>query len=149
MALAKTTKDHDEIRRWAEARGGKPAVVAATETDKATGILRLMFPNAPNRNDDALEEISWDEFFEKFDQSGLALVYQDVTADVERSNFNKLVYPENAKASSKASSGEKSAQSRTSSKAASRASSTKKPVASHAAAKKHPATKKTGTSGTR
>ncbi len=94
MALAKTTQDHDEIRKWAEARGGKPAVVAATETDGATGILRLMFPDAPNHNDGALEEIPWEEFFEKFDESGLQLTYQEETADHQISDFNKLTYPE-------------------------------------------------------
>ncbi|MGI4827919.1 MAG: hypothetical protein ACRYFU_06990 [Janthinobacterium lividum] len=94
MALAKTTQDHDEIRKWAEARGGKPAVVAATETENTTGILRLMFPNAPNHNDDALEEISWEEFFEKFDESGLELTYQEKTADGQISDFNKLTYPD-------------------------------------------------------
>lgn len=94
MALAKTTKDHDEIRTWAEERGGKPAVVAATESDKETGILRLMFPNAPNHNDDALEEISWEEFFEKFDESGLQLTYQEKTAEGAISDFNKLTYPD-------------------------------------------------------
>ncbi len=94
MALAKTTKDHDEIRKWAEARGGKPAVVAATEGENETGIIRLMFPNAPNHNDDALEEISWDEFFEKFDSSGLELTYQEKTAGGQISDFNKLTYPD-------------------------------------------------------
>ena len=94
MALAKTTQDHDEIRKWAEERGGKPAVVTATEGENETGILRLMFPNAPNHNDGALEEISWEEFFEKFDASGLELTYQEKTADGQTSDFNKLVYPE-------------------------------------------------------
>ena len=50
-----------------------------------------MFPKAANHNDDKLEEISWDDFFAKFDESGLALVYQDHTASGEKSNFNKLV----------------------------------------------------------
>ena len=94
MPLAKTTKDHDEIRKWAEARGGKPAVVAATEDQDETGILRLMFPDAPNHNDGALEEISWDEFFEKFDESGLELTYQEKTAEGQTSDFNKLTYPD-------------------------------------------------------
>ncbi len=94
MALAKTTKDHDEIRKWAEARDGKPAVVSATEGENETGIIRLMFPNAPNHNDDALEEISWDEFFEKFDASGLELTYQEKTAGGQISDFNKLTYPD-------------------------------------------------------
>lgn len=37
-AESKVTIHHDEIRRWAEARGGKPAVV------KGTDILRINFP---------------------------------------------------------------------------------------------------------
>ena len=94
MALAKKTKDHDEIRKWAEARGGKPAVVAATESKDQTGIIRLMFPNAPNHNDDALEEIEWDEWFAKFDESGLELTYQEKTAAGKTSDFNKLTYPD-------------------------------------------------------
>src|ERR1051325_3150233 len=91
MAEAKTTTDHDEIRKWAEARGGRPAVVRSTHGKGGTGIIRLVFPDAPNAKDDALEEISWEEWFEKFDESGLALLYQDKTAKGERSNFNKLV----------------------------------------------------------
>ena len=94
MALAKTTQDHDEIRKWAEARGGKPAVVSATESKDETGIIRLMFPKAPHHNDGALEEISWDEWFEKFDDSGLELTYQEKTADGKISDFNKLTYPD-------------------------------------------------------
>ena len=97
MALSKTTQDHEEIQQWAEARGAKPAEVASTEHKGQTGIIRLEFPKAPHHNDSALREISWDEFFEKFDASGLAFTFQDQTADGEQSNFNKLVYPEDAK----------------------------------------------------
>ena len=49
------------------------------------GILRLMFPDAPQHDDDALEEISWDEWLQAFDDNGLALIYES------DSNFNKLV----------------------------------------------------------
>jgi hypothetical protein len=88
---AQVTTDHDEIRKWAEARGGKPAAVKATHRGKDAGILRLMFPKVPRHNDEALEEISWDEFFEKFDKAGLALLYQDTRASGEESLFNKLI----------------------------------------------------------
>ena len=98
MAEAKTTTNHDEIRKWAEARGGRPAVVRSTQGKGGTGIIRIEFPDAPNARDEALEEISWDEFFEKFDEAGLALVYQEKTAGGERSNFNKLVGRETAEA---------------------------------------------------
>ena len=94
MALSKTTQDHDEIRKWAESRGAKPCEVASTHKKGEPGILRFCFPDAPNKNDSSLREIAWEEFFEKFDESDLELVYQEKTADGQKSNFNKLVHPE-------------------------------------------------------
>ena len=86
------TTNHDEIKKWAEARGGKPAAVDGIENSKSdAGVIRLMFPDSKHAEDDNLSEISWDEWFEKFDESKLALVYQDKTADGKQSSFNKLV----------------------------------------------------------
>lgn len=99
MTLSRTSRDHDEIRKWAEARGAVPAEVRGTEKGGEAGILRFEFPNARNHNDSKLEQISWDEFFQKFDERNLELVFQEKSADGERSNFNKLVCPENDKAS--------------------------------------------------
>lgn len=93
MALGKTTRDHEEIRKWAEARGAVPVEVGGTERGNEPGILRFEFPNAPKHNDSKLKEISWDAFFEKFDENDLELVYQEKTADGAESNFNKLVHP--------------------------------------------------------
>jgi len=138
MALSKTTQDHDEIRRWAEARGAVPADVGSTEKKGQAGILRFEFPKAKNANDSALNEISWDEFFEKFDASGLALVYQEKTASGETSNFNKLVHPENAKPATRKSTGRKSSAkpARTpAKKTAAKKSPAKKTTAKKAAAK--------------
>ncbi|HEX3569617.1 MAG TPA: hypothetical protein VHU44_02215 [Acidobacteriaceae bacterium] len=101
MALSKTTQDHDTIRKWAEARGAMPAEVSSTAKGKQTGILRFAFPKARNHKDENLNEISWEEFFEKFDQNGLELVFQEKTSDGAKSNFNKLIYPEDEHASSK------------------------------------------------
>ncbi len=67
--LTKTTQDHEEIRRWAEERGGKPSHVKSTESGDDIGILRIDFPGYSG--EDSLEEISWDEFFEKFDENNL------------------------------------------------------------------------------
>jgi hypothetical protein len=36
----------------------------------------------------SLQPISWDEFFEKFDERGLPLLYQDLKSRGQRSNFN-------------------------------------------------------------
>jgi len=83
---SRTTTDHDEIRRWAEARGGRPASVRGTEADEDAGVLRILF-----RDDASLEEISWDDFFDKFEEEELAFLYQDKTSDGSQSRFFKLV----------------------------------------------------------
>lgn len=35
--------------------------------------------------------ISWDDFFKKFDKNGLAMLYEDTTADGEVSTFYQFV----------------------------------------------------------
>lgn len=84
-----TTTNHNTIRKWAEARGAQPACVRGTGSKDDPGIIRLDFPGYSG--DDKLEQISWDQWFEKFEEQGLALVYQEKTEDGQQSNFNKLV----------------------------------------------------------
>lgn len=130
--------NHDEIRRWAEERGAKPVTVRATADDQQVGIIRLDFPGYSGGN--SLEEIEWDEWFEKFDDSGLALIVQNETANGQKSNFNKLVSRENVGTSSdeqssgsrsiSASSKRKSSSRSAKKKSATRSSSRKKPSAS-------------------
>jgi hypothetical protein len=91
MARANVTTDHDKIRKWAESRGGKPATVKDMESDDEAGILRLDF----DPPDEGLEEISWDEFFEKFDEKDLAFLFQDKTAAGKTSRFHKFVSRDN------------------------------------------------------
>ena len=59
-----TTTDHEEIRRWVEERGGVPATVKDTGDGGDPGVLRIDFPGYGD--DDALEQISWDDWFDKF-----------------------------------------------------------------------------------
>src|SRR5579871_746753 len=86
---SKVTTDHEEIRRWAEERGAKPAAVIRTERGDDPGIIRLDFPGYSGEG--SLEEISWDDWFEKFDERNLALLYQEETAGGDKSNFNKII----------------------------------------------------------
>jgi hypothetical protein len=86
---SKTTTDHAAIKKWAEQRGGHPATVKGTESGGEAGVLRIDFPGYSGK--DRLEEISWDEFFQKFDEKNLAFLYQDKTAGGEESRFFKLV----------------------------------------------------------
>jgi hypothetical protein len=86
MAEGHVTTDHAKIRRWAEERGGHPATVKGTGKGEP-GILRLDFPP----KDADLEEISWADFFEKFESADLAFLYQDRTEDGSVSRFHKFV----------------------------------------------------------
>ncbi len=86
---SKTTIDHDEIRRWVEERRGKPARVKETGTGGDPGVLRIDYPG--RGEDDRFEHISWEEWFEAFEDNNLAFLYQEETADGEESRFSKLV----------------------------------------------------------
>jgi hypothetical protein len=92
-----TTTDHDQIRNWAEERGAQPACVKGTGEGGDIGMLRLEFPESEFSDDRSLQEISWNDWFDKFDERNLALAYQDTTASGEQSNFNKLVSRDAAK----------------------------------------------------
>lgn len=80
MSAAHPVTDHDQIRRWAEKHGGRPAKV---ETGGAGGVLRLDFQD----KDENLTAIGWDEFFQIFDDNDLALLLPDGP----ESRFNKFV----------------------------------------------------------
>jgi hypothetical protein len=86
-AGAATTTDHDEIRAWVEARGGRPAKVADTDGRKGSGILRIDF-NEPEKS---LTPIGWDEFFQIFDDRDLAFLHEEETNEGKRSYFNKFI----------------------------------------------------------
>lgn len=102
-ASAKPLTDHNEIRRWAEERAAKPACVRRTGRDDDIGMIRLDFPGYSG--EESLEEVSWDEWFDKFDENNLALLVQDTTARGQQSNFNKLVSRQTASGRARSTSG--------------------------------------------
>ena len=93
MAAAQKTVDHETIRKWAEARGGRPARVAETAPGKpegkrgSAGILRIDF----GEPDASLEQISWNEFFDTFEKHKLALLYEGDAPGRQHSRFSKFV----------------------------------------------------------
>lgn len=91
---SKMTRNHDEIRRWAQEHGAIPCEVAGMDRNGDASVLRFEFSNAPNRSGN-VKEVSWDEFFTKFDQNNLQLLYQDQNG----SNFNKIIRAEQGKSS--------------------------------------------------
>ena len=88
---AQTTQDHEQIRQWAESRGGKPACVVGTESGDSC-LLRIDFPGGAGP--ESLQSLDWDEFFDRFDKNGLEFLYQDKTKGGRTSWFNKFVRPE-------------------------------------------------------
>ncbi len=88
---SRMTTDHAAITAWVEERGGRPATVVSTfEDGDDIGILRIDFPGYGD-SDDELEFITWDEFFEKFEENDLAFLFQEKTADGEESRYYKFV----------------------------------------------------------
>ena len=65
-----------------------PVHVRAPDLDDP-GILRIDFPGGAG--EDQLEHVSWDEWFQKFDASGLTFLYQEEKRSGEDSTFFKLV----------------------------------------------------------
>lgn len=84
MSEATTTTNHKIIRKWVETRGGRPSKVSGA---KEGGILRIDF----GEKEANLEAVSWDEFFEIFDERKLAFLHQDQTEAGKESRFNKFV----------------------------------------------------------
>ena len=93
---SKTTTDHRQIKSWVEKRGGKPSTVKSTGKRDEPGVLRIDFPGYSGES--SLEEVSWDEFFDKFDKEKLAFLYQDETAEGNESRFCKFVSRDTATA---------------------------------------------------
>jgi hypothetical protein len=85
---SKKTTDHEEIKRWADRRGGRPTVVKGT-VHGDTGLLRIDFSGYSNES--TLKEISWDEFFQKFDDERLQFVYQEKTVEGTISRINRFI----------------------------------------------------------
>jgi hypothetical protein len=85
MSQTTVITNHDEIRRWAEERQGRPAIVRTGQGP--SGVLRFDFGD----DDARLEEISWEEFFRVFDENQLALLRQDEASSGQQSRFFKFV----------------------------------------------------------
>jgi hypothetical protein len=85
---SKVTTDHEEIRKWVEERGGRPAAVKGTG-GKKPGVLRIDYPGFSG--EESLEPISWEDFFQAFEENKLAFLYQEETKSGKESRFSKLI----------------------------------------------------------
>ena len=100
MSEAKTTTDHAQIKEWVEERGGRPARVKGTNEEGSSGVLVIDYPGYTGTQ--TLETITWDDFFQGFEENNLAFLYQDETKAGEESRFSKLINRDSAEGKSKA-----------------------------------------------
>lgn len=77
--IGRKTIDHMRIKTWALLRGGVPA------TDPSADSLHINFPDQDG--DENLDEITWSEFFRRFDEAGLALELFDEDETVPDSRY--------------------------------------------------------------
>ena len=84
------TQSRQVIEAWAEERGGRPATVDGTEHGKLLGVLRIDFGEPTDR----LREVSWDEWFNTFDERNLEMIFQEHRSDGRQSNFFRLLNPD-------------------------------------------------------
>jgi hypothetical protein len=89
MSEAKTTTDHAQIKQWVEERGGHPARVRGTDENGTAGVLVVDYPGYSGTP--TLEPISWEEFFQGFEENKLAFLHQDETKAGDNSRFSKLI----------------------------------------------------------
>jgi hypothetical protein len=101
MSEAKSTTDHQKIKSWVEERGGKPAAVKGTGSGgDDPGVLRIDFPGYTG--EESLEQITWEQFFDKFEKERLAFLYQEETKEGNKSRFSKLTNRESTEQSKRA-----------------------------------------------
>jgi len=94
--MTQTLIDHDSIKRWAREHGAKPALVKGTTRPSDSSALQLAMEGTTQ--DGRLEPIDWDDWFQRFDESGLALMVDDSAG---AAGANKLV-PRGVTAASRA-----------------------------------------------
>lgn len=91
----RVTTDHHLIRAWAEDHDAVPATVRGT-TDDGLGVLTLDMLGH-GAGEDSLEHVSWDDWFDKFEDSNLAFLFQHEKSSGEDSTFFRLVDRDAAK----------------------------------------------------
>ncbi|MBX3529463.1 MAG: hypothetical protein KF849_02575 [Rhizobiaceae bacterium] len=82
MAETRYLTNHEEVRDWAAARMGAPAIVDTSPESGTQPMLRIVFDQAAYQDQDradrppnagGVELVEWSEWFELFDKAGLAL----------------------------------------------------------------------------
>jgi hypothetical protein len=99
MAETITLTDREEIRDWAAARMGFPAVVDISPEAGTQEMLRIVFDQSAYQDQDRPERpanaggydlVEWDEWFRIFDERELAMVVEEDQPG-RRTSFHKII----------------------------------------------------------
>lgn len=85
--VRRITTDHDDIRHWAEERGGKPAVIREAAGALDPGEPRIKF--SPRER--TLQDVTWEEFFKALDKRKLAMLYIENPDGEDEDTFFRFV----------------------------------------------------------
>lgn len=86
------TRSHEVVEDWARRRNAEPAA-ATRGQDGRPHVMRFDFGGGPDKGGRDLEHISWDEWWQVFDERDLVFVYQEKKSDGSDSNFFILDNP--------------------------------------------------------
>ena len=84
MAIKGPTTDHHEIRAWADSQGIVPANVEPNRIDAEPASMSLLHKKTIEETA-FVKEMSWEDFFARFECLKLTLVYDDSTV------FNEIL----------------------------------------------------------
>lgn len=81
LGIEKITTKHDEIKKWVEEHGGRPAIIGSLELNINSVGLQLNFHGKQDKEylgeSVPLIYVNWEKFFEIFDKKNLALMYEE------------------------------------------------------------------------
>lgn len=83
----RTTTDHGTIRNWIESNDLAVARTAETDRSRSGGLTVV----TEGRTDGSVKEATWDEFFDTFEDEGLAFVYRTETMGPEEQLYYEFV----------------------------------------------------------
>lgn len=93
--MAKTLTSHDDIRQWAEARGGNPMLMETPDGTGSRTLLQLTFGQHAINTDGnegpdrvgGFQLVSWDDWFAALEAAKLALRVSDDPAGGSEAEF--------------------------------------------------------------
>jgi hypothetical protein len=79
------THSREVILDWAHKREAMPSTIPGTEHEGHLGVLRFDVPGYGSRQN--LEHVTWEQWFDTFDERQLVMIFQEHLRNGRQSNF--------------------------------------------------------------